>query len=623
MKRDLQGASKWIVYAWCLIMSLTEIYIIIFGLITSTVHINIFLAFVVSLIFLSYKPYKSASDKVHWWDYLLAIVSTVPFYYYVINYDAILTRGSLCNTADIVMMCIAVVCIMEVCRRAIGNALPIISIIFLLYSFFGNHLPGIWAHRGYSLQRLTTILYMTDNGIFGSTSKVAATTVFMFVLFGAFLNHTSAGDTLTKSAFSIAGRSTGGPAKVAVIASGLMGMVSGSAASNVVTTGQLTIPLMKKNGYQPHFAGAVEAAASSGGTLCPPILGAAAFIMVELIATPYSTIVRASILPALLYYLSVFLSVHYEAKRLKLYGLPKEELPALRQVMAEGGHMLLPLVFLIILICLNRPIMNVAFYSTIALIVFSWLRKHTRINFKGILDGLVAGAKSTLDAAAACACAGIVIGVINLTGLGLRFSQLAMELGRNSTFLALLFTMIMLIVLGMGLPAVAAYVIGAAVAGPTLIGMGIPTLAAHLFIFYFSCISSITPPVALAAYLAAGIADANPLRTGFTACRIGLPVFIVPFLFVNNQALLLEGELLVVLQVVATSIIGTFALTLGTIGHFRTKISVPGRVLFFAAGLMMLHPGSWSDIAGIVIVVIGVALNLLREKKEKAAPAAA
>lgn len=615
MKRNLQGAAKKIVYAWCLLMSLSEIYIIIFGLITSTVHINIFLAFVVSLILISYKPFKKASDAVHWWDYILAIVSTVPFYYYVINYDEILTRGAMCNTADIIMMCIACIVIMEACRRAIGNALPIIAIVFLLYSFFGKYLPGIWAHRGYSVRRLTNILYMTDNGLFGSTSKVAATTVFMFVLFGSFLNETCAGDTLTKTAFSIAGRSTGGPAKVAVIASGLMGMVSGSAASNVVTTGQLTIPLMKKNGYKPHFAAAVEAAASSGGTLCPPILGAAAFIMVELIATPYSKIVRATILPALLYYISVFAAVHYEAKRLGLFGLPKEELPVLKEVMSEGGHMLLPLLVLIALICLNYPIMNVAFYSTIALIIFSWLKKNTRITFKGILDGLVGGAKSTLDAAAACACAGIVIGVINLTGLGLRFSQLAMQLGRNSIYLALFFTMLMLIVLGMGLPAVAAYVIGAAVAGPTLIGMGIPTLAAHLFIFYFSCISSITPPVALAAYLAAGIADANPLKTGFTACYIGIPVFIVPYLFVTNQALLLEGPFLIILQVVITSIIGTLALTFGTIGYFKTKISIPLRILFFAAGFLMLMPSGWSDAVGIAVVAICAAANWLKSKK--------
>ncbi len=620
MKRNLSGLSKKIVYAWCLIFALVQIYILIFGLLTSTVHINIFLTFVCSLIFLLYKPVKSAGDKIPFYDVIFAVVSTVPFLYYVINYDDILTRGIMCNTTDIVMMCIALVVVIEVTRRAIGNALPIIAILFLAYAFVGKYLPGIWKHRGYSVSRLTTILYMTDNGLFGSTSKVAATTVFIFVLFGAFLNKTKAGDTMTRSAFSIAGPYAGGPAKVAVIASALMGMVSGSAASNVVTTGQLTIPLMKKNGYEPHFAGAVEAAASSGGTLCPPILGAAAFIMSELIATPYSAIVRASVLPAFLYFFSVFLSVHFEAKRKKLDGTPREELPVLKEVLKEGGHLLLPLVILIVLICMSYPIIRTAFITTIALIVLSWLKRDTRMMPKDILEGLINAGRNTLDAASACACAGIIIGVINLTGLGLRFSQLAMELGRNSSFLALFFTMIMLIVLGMGLPAVAAYVIGAAVAGPALINMGIPTLAAHLFIFYFSCISSITPPVALAAYLAAGIADAKPLKTGFTACYLGIPVFIVPYLFVNNQALLLEGALLVVLQVVVTSIIGTFALTLGTIGFFKIKIPIPMRIAAFVGGLLMLFPSGWTDLLGILVValVVGGCLLIDRIRTQKA-----
>lgn len=594
-------------------MSLTQIYIMIFGLLPSTLHINIFLVFVSSLIFLLYKPKKSASNEIPWYDILFALLSTVPYFYYIINYNAILDRGIACNTVDIIMMCIALASVMECARRTVGKAMPIIALVFLLYSFVGKYLPGIWRHRGYSISRLTTILYMTDNGLFGSTSKVAATTVFIFVLFGSFLNKTRAGDTLTQSAFSIAGRYVGGPAKVAVIASALMGMVSGSAASNVVTTGQLTIPLMKKNGYESTFAAAAVAAASSGGTLCPPVLGAAAFIMSELIATPYSVIVRASVLPAFLYFFSIFLSVHFEAKRKKLNRTPREELPVLSKVLRKGGHLVLPLLILIVLICMNYPIINTAFITTIALIILSWLKKETRLMPRDIMEGLIGAARSCLDAAAACTCAGIIIGVINLTGLGLRFSQLAMELGRNSIFFALFFTMIMLIVLGMGLPAVAAYVIGAAVAGPALINMGIPVLAAHLFIFYFSCISSITPPVALAAYLAAGIADAKPMKTGFTACYLGLPVFIVPYLFVTNQALLLEGNLLAILQVVVTSIIGTFAITLSTIGFFKVRIPIALRVVAMLGGLLMLFPSSWTDLVGILIVGLVVGFCFFAE----------
>lgn len=616
MRRELTGKSKTLVHIWALIMAIVEIYIIVFGLIETNIHNNIFLAFVTSLIFLAYKPIKSGSNSVKWFDLTLALISILPFAYFVWNYSDILNRAARPVAADVVMMVIAVLCVLECCRRVIGWALPVISLVFIVYSFFGNYLSGIWVHRGYNIFRFTNIMYMTDNGIFGSVTKVAATTVFMFVLFGAYLNKSGAGEVLTQASFSVAGRYAGGPAKVAVISSGLMGMVSGSAASNVVTTGQLTIPLMKKVGYKPHFAAAVEAAASSGGTLTPPILGAAAFIMVEILQVRYGTIVRATILPALLFYIAIFLAVHFEAKKLKLHGSPRSELPVFGEVMGRGFHVLLPLVILIILICINYPIMTAAFISTVTLVVVSCIRSHTRMSFMDFVNGLVEGGLKTLPAAASCACAGIVIGVVNLTGLGLRFSQLAMQLARNSTFWALFGTMIMLIVLGMGLPAVASYVIGAAVAGPTLIGLGIAPLTAHLFIFYFSCISSITPPVALAAYLAAGIADANPLRTAFTACYIGFPVFVVPYMFVQSSALLLEGPFLVVLRVVVTSIIGVLGITFGTIGYFRCRIPILLRVLSFGCGLLLIDPAPITDIIGISGLALVIIVNYFQSKKE-------
>ena len=609
------GNSKTLVYFWALAMSLVQIYIIVFGMIETNLHNSIFLAFVVSMVFLVCKPTKACGDDIKWHDIALALLGTVPYIYFIYDYSNILNRSASPTGVDVTMMALALFGVLEACRRTVGLALPIISGVFILYSFFGNYLSSIWVHRGYSIWRFTSIMYMTDNGIFGVTTKAAATTVFMFVLFGAFLDKSKAGEVLTQASFSLVGRFSGGPAKVAVIGSALVGMVSGSPASNVAATGHITIPLMKKMGYKPHFAAAVEAAASSGGTLAPPIMGAAAFVMAEILQVPYGTIARSAILPALLFYVAIFLAVHFEAKRLKLYGSPQDQLPVLKEVMSKGFHVLLPLVLLIIFICMNYPIMYAAFIATVALGVAACMRSYTRMKFRDFMDGLVDGALRSLDAAAACACAGIVIGTINLTGLGLRFSQFTMQIAENSVFLALFGTMIMLIVLGMGLPAVAAYVIGAAVSGPTLIGMGIPPLAAHLFIFYFSILSSITPPVALAAYIAAGIADTSPIKTAFTACYIGLPVFIVPYMFVESPALLLEGPVWVVLRVLTTSMLGVFGLTLGTIGFFKVNIPIVLRVVVFGCGLLLIDPAPLTDVLGMVGMAVVIALNLYQSKK--------
>ena len=608
MKRHLSGKSKTLVYYWALAMTLAQIYII-FAMIQSALHNSMFLAFMTSLIFLAYKPAKSCSDDIKWYDITLALLGTVPYLYFVWNFSVIITRTATPTNIDVVMMVIALTTLLEACRRTIGLALPIISAVFILYTFFGNHLWGIWIHRGFSVSRFTSIMYMTDNGIFGVTTRVAATMVFMFILFGAFLNKTKASEVLTQSAFSLVGNFSGGPAKVAVIGSALMALVSGSPASNVAATGHITIPLMKKMGYKPHFAAAVEASASTGGTITPPILGAAGFIMAEILQVPYSRVARAAILCALLFYVAIFLAVHFETKRLKLETSSQEQLPKLREVLGKGFHVLLPIALLMVLIFMNYPIMYAAFFSTIALIVVSCFRSYTRLDIRGFFDGLADGALKCLEAAAACACAGIVIGAINLTGLGVRFSQLTMQLAGNSLFLALFATMIMLIVLGLGLPAVAAYVIGAAVAGPTLINLGIPPIAAHLFIFYFTILSAITPPVAIAAFIAASIAETSPIRTSFTACYISLPVFILPFMFVNSPALLLEGPAWLIVRAIITSVIGVLGLTLGTIGFFKAKIPIWQRILVFCCGLLLIMPELLAEIVGTIGVAAVIALN--------------
>lgn len=615
MRRQLTGKSKTLVYYWALTMTLAQVYIIVFGMMQSSIHNNIFLAFVTSLIFLAYKPAKTWSNEIALYDIALALLATVPYIYFIWDFSNILLRTASPNNTDILMMTIALVTILEACRRTIGLALPVISVLFILYTFYGNHLSGIWVHRGFSVSRFTSIMYMTDNGIFGPITRVAATLVFMFILFGAFLEKSKAGEIMTQMALALVGRYSGGPAKVAVVGSGLVSLVSPSAASNVATTGHITIPLMKKMGYKPHFAAAVEAAASSGGTFTPPIMGAAAFIIAEVLQIPYARVVRAAILPAFLYYVAVFLAVHFEAKRLNLGGSPQSQLPVLKEVLGRGFHVLLPLMLLMALIFMNYPVVHAAFISTVALAVMACMRAYTRMKIRDFFDALSNGALKSLDASAACACAGIVIGTINLTGLGVRFSQLTLQLAGNSLFWALLATMIMVIVLGMGLPATAAYVIGAAVAGPTLIGLGIPPLVAHLFIFYFSVLSSITPPVPLAAYIAAGIADTSPLKTSFTACYIGLPVFILPFMFVESPALLLDGPALDVLRVVITSIIGVLGITLGTIGFYKVKIPIWQRIIAFCSGLLLINPELTTAVAGIAGLAIVIALNLRQSKK--------
>ncbi|GAA0369741.1 TRAP transporter permease [Bacillus horti] len=588
-KRSLEGRDKQIVYAVSLLMATLQVYLIIFSLTAPMINTGIFLMFVAVLVFLLYKPAKRiTSNAIPWFDWLAAFLSAIPFLYGVLFYEEIIARATFPTVLDKVMMILAVLAILEMSRRTIGIILPCIALLFVLYAIWGGNLPGIFVHRGYDLDRLTNTFFMTTNGIYGSPTKVAATMVFMFVFFGAFLNATGASKVITDGSFSIAGRFTGGPAKVAIFASALMGSVSGSASANVATTGQLTIPLMKKVGYNKDFAAGVESAASTGGTITPPIMGAGAFIMAETTGIPYSDIVKAAIIPALLFYMAVFTSTHFEAKKLGLRGLPKKDLPQLIHVLKKGFHVLLPLVFLIVLILMYFPVMHAAFYSTIALIVAAMLHPATRIKIKEIFNAVANSAHMVLQAAAACACAGIVIGVLNLTGLGLRFSTVTLQLAGHSLFLALFFTMVIAIILGMGLPPVAAYIIGAAVAAPALTNLGFPLLASHLFIFYFAAISSITPPVAVTAYIGAGIAGGSPIKTAVISCLLGLPAFIVPYMFMFSDVFLLQSEPLEFILLIVPTTIGFICLSTGIIGFFSKRLIMVERMTFIASGILLL-----------------------------------
>ncbi len=475
-------------------------------------------------------------------DFLLAALAIVVNGYVLVFMDDIIARFALPSTVDLVMGVICIILLLEMTRRVVGLPMVIIAIAFLLYAYFGNYMPGLLAHKGYTVSRIIDHLYLYMEGIYGVPLGVSASFVILFIIFGSFLQVTKTGDFFMGVANSLAGRARGGPAKIAILASALFGTVSGSSVANVSATGSYTIPLMKKTGYKPHFAGAVEAVASSGGQIMPPIMGAAAFIMSELTGIPYITIILAALLPAILYFATLQISVHLEALKTGLKGLSKEEVPSLKRVFIDGGHLIVPLLVLIFLLAVMRMSpMYAAFWSIVASVVVSSLRKGTRMTPKEFLKALEMGAKGALIVVAACATAGIIIGVVTLTGLGLRFTGIILEFGAGSVILTLILTMIACYILGMGVPTTAAYIIAAVLAAPALLSLGVPLLAAHLFVFYNALLADITPPVAVASYAGAGIAGADPMRTAFTSVRIGWMKFFIPFYFVYIPALLIIG----------------------------------------------------------------------------------
>jgi len=574
---------------------------------------HLMLGFLVA--FLTYPTFKG--KKVNWVDLTLFGLALASGLYILIYKDQIIQRAGLPTKWDVVFGIITIVLVLEMTRRVVGLALVVVAGVFLLYAYLGPHMPSLLAHRGYSLERIASHMYTTLEGIYGVPISVSASFVILFVIFGAFLEATKTGDLFLNVANAIAGRWRGGPAKVAVIASGFFGTISGSAVANVVGTGSYTIPLMKRIGYAPYFAGAVEAVASSGGQLVPPVMGAAAFIISEILGIPYIKICVAAVLPALLYYVGLFTAVHMEAVKTGLRGLRDEEVPDLKNVLKTQGHLFASLFVLVYLlaVAMKSPGYS-AFWAIVTSIIVSFLRKSTRLNLKSFLRALESGAKGALTVVAACAAAGIVIGVVTLTGLGLKFSATLVHLAHGNLYLTLIFTMVASLILGMGLPTTAAYIICAVLAAPALIKLGVQPLAAHLFVFYFAIISAITPPVALAAYAAAGIAKDSPMKIGFTACRIGLAVFLVPYVFIFQPALLMKGAPQTIMWVTFTGIVGVILLACSTIGWFLESLSLWERVFLFASSLLLIEPRVLTDVVGACLV-IPVVLSQLRKRNRK------
>lgn len=611
MKRELSKKENIILYVYASVFTITQLFILLSNRIDARIKYVIFVGFTTSITFLKYKASSKSNDKIKLYDYFFATLSIVCAVYYVCNYKDILYRSIHPTSFDIIFACLTILLIIEACRRTIGIILPLISIIALIYAFFGENLPGIWGHRHYSIDRIINILYMTDNGIFGSITKVATTTVFAFMFMGTFFKQTSIGNIITKFINSITGNLHGGAALVSVISSGLFGMMSGSAASNVVTTGQFTIPMMKEEGFEPEYAAAVEAVASAGGTLTPPVLGAAIFVMMEILQLPYNTIVRATILPSLIYYISTLFMIYFIARKKSIKGKKNNEKPI--EILNKKWMIFLPVILLFAMILSGAPLIQTAFISTALMIFISLVNKNLNVTKKDLVLGVGDTGISCLPTAMACICSGIIIGILNLTGLPVRFSEIIINLSTINIIFALIATMVMLIILGMGLPAVASYIIGASIAAPVLISIGIPNLTAHLFIFYFSCLSSITPPVALNAYLAAGIASANPLKTAFICCMLCFPIFAIPYMFVYQPAVMMQENLLNCILVTISCILGVLCVSVGIVGYFRKKVEIFERILCLISGILLFDTNVFTDIIAIIIVLLIIILNISKK----------
>lgn len=579
-------------------------------------HVGIGLA----LIYLIYPARRSSSRRsIPWTDWLFCLASLASLGYLYAEYQAIMTtRGGIPSSLDIVMAVMTVALTIEATRRVMGWILPGLALFFLAYPFVSHmdFMPNALMTRHYDFGDIFGQMYLKTEGLYSSAIGASVTFIFLFILFGAFLAKSGMGKLFNDLALALAGHKQGGPAKVAVISSGFMGSINGTAVANVVGTGAFTIPLMKRIGYDKNFAGAVEASASVGGQILPPIMGASAFIMAETTGVKYSTIALAALLPALLYYLGVMAQVHFRAGKDNLKGVPKADLPRVKEVLRARGHLLLPIVALVYFLAQSMPVSYAAFYTILLTVVVSALRAETRMSVRDVLAALEDGARQSLSVMAACAVVGIIIGVVGLTSFGTVMTSSIMSLGAGSLFLTLFFTMLASMILGMGLPSIPAYIITATMAAPALAHLDIPVLVAHMFVFYFGLFANITPPVALAAFAGAGIAGGDPMKTGFQSLKLALAGFIVPFLFVYNPAMLMIDttgaamnarsfplpEWTVILSITVTSIIGIIALGAAVEGYFKRVISPLARIVLAAGALMMIVPEVWTDLAGVVLV---------------------
>ena len=612
--RIWEGVPKQIVRLVLAAFMVFMVYMNLWATWSGQIRRCLFVGMVVLFTFFVYPAKKGDVKPNHmpWYDILLAIVGCIPFFYYVANFNRIVSMGIAIGQTEVILGIIGILVLAECCRRAVGVPILCVAGVFILYAFVGRHM---------SLQLVVYNIFYTTNGIIGTPISVCSTYIALFLMFGAFLEATGVANFFIDCANALVGWASGGPAKVAVVSSALCGMVSGSSVGNTVTTGSVTIPMMKKTGYPGEFAGAVEAAASTGGQIMPPIMGAAAFIMAEMTGFDYSKIIVRAILPAFLYFLGIFLGVHFKAKKLGLKGLPREELPKWGKLLPKI-YLLLPLVLLVYMIVSGQTMAKSAIYATIAAIAVSLINKDDRMTPTKFVNGLENGGKNCISIGIACGIAGIISVCITMTGLGGKLITYVVKLSNGHLFIALFLTMICCIILGMGVPTTANYIIMASTCAPILInGMGMHILAANMFVFYFGIVADITPPVALAAYAGAAIAKAPPMKTALNATRLAIAAFIIPYIFAYNNAMIFVGDVtfLGVASIVISATLGMASIASGFMGYLIHDLKWYSRIALIVGGLLMVIPGTVTDLAGLAILIVILLIQKAENKKEKKA----
>ena len=616
-----EGKPKIAVNAVLAVFSLFCLYVTLFASWLEELRLTTFVAWIVLIGILVFPAKKSHQRVNHipWYDWIIMIVGTGAFLYFAFNAKTIIQQGTKFENYQIVIGILGVLALAEVCRRSVGLPILIVAGCFLIYALTaGLANPTLWGKIKYIIR----YLFYSKEGILSTPINVCSKFIVVFIIFGAFLERTGIADFFINVANSVLGGLSGGPAKVAVVASALLGMVSGSSVANTVGSGSVTIPLMKRTGYNSEFAAATEASASTGGQIMPPIMGAAAFLMADYVQIPYSQIALKAILPAVLYFAGIFVAVHLEAKKLGLRGLSKEELPKLRPLLKKV-YLLLPLILLVYLVSTStRSIQYAAAIAIVAAIVVSLFDKESRITPKRLFEALAAGGQGTITVAAACGIAGIIAGTITMTGLANILINGIVTLAGNQVLIALFLTMVCCIVLGMGVPTTATYCIMAATCAPILIRMGVPTIAAHFFVFYFGIVADLTPPVALAAYAGAAIAQGSPMKTAVTATKLAVAAFIVPYVFALNPALLfVNTNVWGVISISVTSFIGIFAVSAALEGYLHTHMTWYQRVICCVGGLMLIFPGTVTDAGGLLLVGIMFLMQYLESRKTGAVKA--
>ena len=630
--RKLTGKVALFITIVAILMSAFHLFTAWHGTLLAMKQRSLHLIFAFTLGFALYPGFKNSSkDKIDIMDWVLMILSIGVWGYIFFNVEAIALKGGQMSTTDMVLGVLAVLLTLEVTRRVVGPELPIVTIVFLLFAYFGRSLPGVFAHRGFNVTRIVSHMYMTTEGIMGTPLGVSSTFVFMFILFGSFLDKTGVGEFFIDFAYALTGSTRSGPAMTSVLSSGLMGSISGSSVANTVTTGAFTIPLMKSVGYKPHYAGAVEATASTGGQIMPPVMGAAAFIMADFTGFPYISIVKAAIIPAVLYYIAVGTMVHLEACKLGLKGMPRESLPKVSNILRKQGYLTLPLIAIIFMLVKQYPPTMAALTGIIIGVIVAFaaslIKKDNSFTPKDILGAMEAGAKGAVGVACACACAGMIVGVVTLTGFGLKIAEVIVLIAKGKLIPTLFLTMISSIILGMGLPTTAKYIVLATMAVPAITKLGVNLMSAHLFILYFGVVADVTPPVALAAYAGAGIAGANSMKTGFQAFKLAIGAFIIPYIFVINPHLIMVDSVVgttvnwlpitAAIPTIVTALIGTICLA-GTVeSYLFGNLKIWQRVILLGAAFALLDPKLLTDAIGLgALAVIFVTQKLLNKDND-------